>query len=171
MNDYLSLGIGIVISLIAIIGISRWLEKTFKEIRSRESHPVPEEAVLVLPDLPPSIPSVSHIENILSIGPKPIQLEAAVKQIIPLYTLIVVLLDSLAAPSLYEVSNLVGFNYSGEELWRAELPSGYGIIASPYHDRYMKITKVEPLESYCSSGFVCQINLSNGQIIESEFVK
>ena len=97
MNDYLSLGIGIVISLIAIIGISRWLEK-FREIRSQESHSVPEEAPLVLPDLPPSIPSVSHNENILSIGSKRIQLEAEVKQTIPLYELIVVLLEFSCIP-------------------------------------------------------------------------
>ena len=171
MNDYLYLGIGILISLIAIIGISRWLEKAFKEIRSRKSPSLPEEATLVLPDLPPSIPSVSHYENLLSIGSKQIQLEATIKQAIPLNDVIIVLLDSLAAPSLYGVSNLVGINYSGVVLWRAELPSGYGIKASPSHDRYIQITNVEPLEAYCSSGFVCQINLSNGNIIESEFVK
>ncbi len=100
-----------------------------------------------------------------------IHLEAKIKQAIPFPEQIIVILDPFADHALYEISNLIGISYSGEELWRAELPSGYGIKANPSTGRYVSITSVYPLKAYSSSGFNCQINPLNGQIIESEFVK
>ena len=171
MNDYLAIGTGLIFSLIAIIGIGRLVEKLFDNRRSLSPLSIPDEAPLVLPDLPTSIPSVSYSENNLFIGSMQIELETVIKQVIPLYEIIFVLFDPLADNFHFVVSNLIGIDYSGNEVWRAELPSGYGIKPNPSRYSYIKITNVDPLESYTSSGFNCQIDQSNGQIVESVFTK
>jgi hypothetical protein len=171
MNDYLVIGIGLILSLTAIVGIARLVEKVLDRKRSLSPFPIPEEAPLTLPDLPSSLPSVSFNRNMLFIGSKQYEHITAIKQVIPLSEIIVVLFDPFADNFDFEVSNLAGIDYSGNEVWRAELPSGYGIEPNPSHDSYMKITNTDPLETYSWSGFNCQIDQSNGQITESVFTK
>jgi len=171
MSDFLVIGLVIAASIIAIVGIARMVEKAFGKRRSLSTQSVTEEAPLVLPDLPPSIPRVSYNENVLHIGSIKIELESNIEQVVSLPELIIVLLDPFASPSCYEKSNFGGFNYMGAELWRAELPSSYGIEANPSRERYMKVTQVEPLKVYSWSGFMCTIDPSSGQVIESVFTK
>jgi len=171
MNDYLLIGTGLIVSLIIIVSIARLVEKAFDRIRSKAPLPIDEEIPLSVPDLPASLPSVTYDENILSIGSMKLELESVIKQVLPMHEIIIVLFDSLADNSLFEVSNLAGIDYSGNEAWRAKLPSGYGIKPDPSRSSYMKITSVDPLKSYTSSGFDCQIDPSSGLIIESVFAK
>jgi len=171
MNDYLLIGTGIIISLIIILGIARMVEKAFDKIRSQSPLHIPEEDTLSVPDLPSSFPSVTFNENILSVGSIQFELETVIKQVLPMHEIIVVLFDSLAENFLFEVSNLAGMDYSGNEVWRAKLPSGYGITPDPSRSSYMKITNVDPLKTYTSSGFVCRIDPASGRIIESVFTK
>lgn len=171
MNDFLAVGIGIIASIFAIVGIARLVEKAFEKRRSMTTQAEPEEIQLVLPDPPPSFPKVTFNENVLQIGSIKIELESKIEQALSLPDLIIVLLDPFDSASCYEKSNLGGFNYEGSELWRAELPSGYGIEADPSHMRYMKITQVEPLMAFSWSGFICIIDHTSGQIIESVFTK
>jgi len=147
------------------------VEKAFGKRMLLTTQSVPEEAPLVLPDLPPSIPKVTYNENVLQIGSIKIELESRIEQLVSLPELIIVLLDPYASPYCYEKSNLGGFNYEGAELWMAELPSGHGIDANLSRDRYTKIIQVEPLKVYSFSGFICTIDPSAGQIIESVFTK
>ena len=158
MNDYILIGTGIIISLIIIVGIARLVEKAFDKIRSQSPLPIPEQITLSVPDLPASLPRITYNENILSVGSLKLELETVIKQVLPMHEIIVVLFDNLAENFLFEVSNLAGIDYSGNEVWRAKLPSGYGIKPDPSRSSYMKITSVDPLESYTSSGFDCQID-------------
>jgi hypothetical protein len=171
MSDFLVVGLGITVSIIAIVGIARMVEKAFGKRRSLKTQSVPEEIPLVLPDLPPSIPKVTYNENVLQIGSIKIELESKIEQVVSLPELILVLLDPFASPSCYEKSNFGGINYEGAELWRAELPSGYGIEVNPSRERYMKIIQVDPMKAYSWSGFMCIIDPSSGKIIESVFTK
>jgi len=171
MNDLLVVALGIAASIITIVSIARMVEKAFGKRRSLSTQSVTEEAPLVLPALPPSIPKVTYNENVLHIGSIKIELESKIEQVVSLPELIIVLLDPFASPPCYEKSNLGGFNYEGDELWMAELPSGHGIEVNPSRDRYTKIIQVEPLKVYSFSGFICIIDPSVGQIIEPVFTK
>ena len=171
MNNFFIVGIAILFSMLAIVGIARLVEKIFERRRYIPSFSIPNETPLVLPDLPSYLPNVRYNENVLFIASAQIELESNIEQAIPLSELIIVLLDPFADPSLYDASNLVGINYSGDEVWRAELPSGYGVKANPSHVRYIKITNIDPLTAYNGSGFSCKIDPLSGKIIESVFTK
>ncbi len=58
-------------------------------------------------------------ENNLFIGSMQIELETVIKQVIPLYEIIFVLFDPLADNFHFVVSNLIGIDYSGNEVRRA----------------------------------------------------
>lgn len=64
-----------------------------------------------------------------------------------------------------QFKNLVAFNFSGQELWKAELPTNSSM------DSYYKIISEEPLiaDSYCS--YRCTIDRSTGRIVNKEFFK
>ena len=118
MNDYFAVGIGLLVSLIFIVRIARLLQKRLNTKGPLFAHLLPEpkeEADLVLPDLPQSVPIVSYNENILRIGSIQKPLEATIKQVIPLFGQIIVQLDPHAGHFIYQESNLVAINCSCHE--------------------------------------------------------
>jgi hypothetical protein len=64
-----------------------------------------------------------------------------------------------------EFRNLVAFDTSGRELWKAELPTNSSM------DSYYQIVSEKPIiaDSYCS--FRCTIDETTGRIIKKEFFK
>ena len=61
--------------------------------------------------------------------------------------------------------NLVAFDLSGQELWKAELPTNTSM------DAYYKLVSEKPIvaDSYCS--FRCTIDEASGKIVTKEFFK
>lgn len=61
--------------------------------------------------------------------------------------------------------NLVAFDSSGRELWKAELPTTASM------DSYYQLVSVKPIiaDSYCS--YRCTIDEATGRIIKKEFFK
>ncbi len=61
--------------------------------------------------------------------------------------------------------NLVAFDLSGCEIWKAELPTSMGM------DAYYQLVSENPIvaDSYCS--YRCTIDTSTGKIIKKEFFK
>ena len=61
--------------------------------------------------------------------------------------------------------NLVAFDLSGCEVWRAELPTSMSM------DAYYQIVSESPIiaDSYCS--YRCTINEATGKILKKEFFK
>jgi hypothetical protein len=61
--------------------------------------------------------------------------------------------------------NLVAFDASGRELWKAELPTGDGV------DSYYQLVSERPIiaDSYCS--YRCTIDEATGRIIKKTFFK
>ena len=61
------------------------------------------------------------------------------------------------------VQNLRAYSPSGEMLWQAELPQE--------HDHYYLIESREPLIALSFSAFRCDLDLSNGRILNKEKLK
>lgn len=61
--------------------------------------------------------------------------------------------------------NLVAFDLSGGEIWRADLPTSMSM------DAYYQIVSEIPIvvDSYCS--YRCKIDPATGQIIKKDFIK
>nr|WP_295891846.1 hypothetical protein [uncultured Devosia sp.] len=61
------------------------------------------------------------------------------------------------------IKNLVAYSYDGRLIWEAEFPDDV--------DYYYRIHSRRPLRAYCFSSHLCEIDLSNGEIVEKKFFK
>ena len=80
--------------------------------------------------------------------------------------IVVVLLDpdsNMGKSGQYR--NLIAYDTSGQKMWEAELPT------SKPSDVYWKIAKKEPLIAYSFSSYECEIDVTTGKILRSEFYR
>ena len=118
--------------------------------------------------------AVSHDGDIVKIDGKSVRMEYMVRDAFWVDGRAVVLLDpgAFLDDIAYgkarrrprdPVQNLRAYSPSGEMLWQAELPQE--------HDHYYMIESREPLIALSFSAFRCDLDLSNGRILNKEKLK
>jgi hypothetical protein len=110
---------------------------------------------------------VSFKGNIVTIEGKEIPCEHTIEDALESKDVVVVFLDpdaEMGKPGKYQ--NIIGFDSTGKQLWKAELPP-----SEMQGDTYYKIAKRKPLVAYSCSSYECELDLLTGKIVGFDYFK